>query len=233
MKRLAILLLTGFCLPVAAQTHYNDAQLWAGLYVEKRLNDGFRLHFKHQSRLTQNMSWYDRAYLAAGVSYRFTGWFRIRTDYAFVQKRLNEGAFSTRHQLRASLIFKHDVARWRFVYRNMSQFRFKDPLTTKDGFSPSYFNRSKVMVKYEATKRFTFYVAGELFVPLYNWQPKSPDRVRSSAGTYINLTEKHQLQLFFMLQNQLQKKDWYDGESSASDMLVNKYVYGITYGIYF
>lgn len=230
MKQCLTTFLLAGTLCATAQKYYNDAQLWAGVYLEKRLNDRFRLHFKHQSRITQNISWYDRAYLAAGASCRFTRWFRIRTDYAFVEKRRSSGIFSPRHQIRASLIFKYDAARWRFVFRNMSQFKYNEPLS--DVIRPLYFNRSKLTVKYEATKRLTFYASGELFVPVYNWEIKRLDRTRSSVGTYINITQNQQLQLYFLYQAQLQKKDWYQGDSNPSDLLTHRYVYGISYAFY-
>ena len=233
MRRLAISLFLGFYLPVAAQTYYNDAQLWAALYIEKSLNDRFRLHFKHQSRITQNISWYNRFYIAGGVSYRAARWLRIRTDYAFVEKRRPDDAFAVRHQLRGSLIFKHVIRRWRFIYRNMSQLRFNDPFTTAAGYVPRYFNRNKLVIKYEATKRFTFYVYEEVFVPVYNQRIRTPDRIRSGIGTAVNVTQNQELRVYFMLQNQLQKTDWYEGDSDAADRLTNRYVYGVTYSVFF
>jgi hypothetical protein len=97
-----------------------------------------------------------------------------------------------------------------------------------------YYDRNKLTIKYEASKRVSLYVAEEIYIPLNDPEIKVPSRSRSFVGTLINITKHQQLDLFFMYQKQLRVTNWYKQDISYPYLpLVQKFVYGIGYTIDF
>ena len=234
MKRILILFFVLGYLGGRAQEYYDDAQLWFNLYLEKKVTKRFLVHLNQQDRWVQNVSRFGLAYWDAGATYRFTENVKVLGDYVFAQKRRNRGDYKTRHQLYLAVVLKKDLGRWRFSYRNMLQVQLNSPFTDDMGYIPHYVDRNKFIIRYEATKRLSFYTAEELNVPLVNWQPKPLSRSRTFLGMFIDVTRHQQLEFYFMFQAQLQKGNYYEQQKKYPDnMLSHTYVYGIGYGIYF
>lgn len=220
----------------AQQDYYNDAQLWLSVDANKELNRHFDLRFKVQGRITENITQLGRAYADIGVTYKINKGIRLFGDYMFGQKRKNNGDYKTRHVFFAGIIFKKEIKRWRISYRNMLQARYVNPYTSKTGYIGYYFDRNKLDIRYDATKRLSFYVAEEINIPLND--PKisgiTISRTRSYLGTIISLSKHQALDLYFMYQDKLMTNDWFDQkESYPNKPLKHYYVYGISYKIDF
>jgi hypothetical protein len=233
MKRPLTLLLLFIGISGFAQ-YYNDAQLWFNLYLEKKFNKKFIIHLNQQDRWDNNISRYGLGYADVGMTYEFTPNIKMLLDGVFTEHRKKNDDFSNRYQFYTAIIFKKDIMRWRFSYRNMVQMQYNDPYMSKGGLFPYWYDRNKFTVRYEISKRVLFYVAEELNIPLNNMQVKGFDRSRSFAGMFYNLTKRHQLEFYFMLQAKLQDGDWYkQHDSYPNEMLKHTWVYGVGYSIAF
>ncbi|MGZ3883294.1 MAG: DUF2490 domain-containing protein [Bacteroidia bacterium] len=233
MKRCVLFLTISLSAAGFAQQSYNDAQLWFNLYLEKRLTKHLDIHLNQQDRWDQNISHYRLGYADVGFTWRFTKDVKILADYVFTQKARNIGSFSTRHQFYVALSLKKDIRRWRFIYRNMVQLQYNDPMRDRYGFFPYYKDRNKFTIKYEVNKRIDLYVASEIYFPL-NLPNNTfhPDRVRYFAGMFINITKHHQLELYYMIQDQLHNDIWFKQKNRYPNTLLNRYfVIGIGYAI--
>ena len=220
----------------AQAPYYNDAQVWLSFDVNKKLNDHFDLRFKMQGRMTDNATGLGRAYVDIGATYRINKQIRLFGDYVFGQKRRNDDTYQNRHVIFAGLVLRKKIRRWRFSYRNMFQARYESPGVGETASLGYYFDRNKIDIRYDASKRFAFYVAGEINIPLNN--PKvtgiTISRTRSYLGTVIVLSKHHALDLYFMYQAKLQRGDWFDQDDDYPNKpLKHFYVYGITYKIDF
>jgi len=216
----------------SAQKYYDDAQVWAHIYIQKKIGKKFLVHLNQKNRWTNNVSWLGLAYADLGITYRITENIKIQADYVFAQKRRSSGYFNTRHRLYTALILKKDLRRWRFSYRNLFQVNYLDPYTSEEGYIPRLYDRSKITVRYEASKRFLFYASEELYFPLNSPAIIGPDRSRSSIGMLINITKNQQLELYFIYQQQLQKNNWYDQKDYYPNYMLKRYfIYGIGYAI--
>lgn len=215
---------------------FNDAQLWFNLYLEKKLNNRLTAHLNQQDRWTENVSEFHFAYADMGLTYKFNKTFKVLADYVFTQKRRADESFSTVHQYYVAAVAKKDILRWRFAYRLMYQFEFKNPYTSYYGLTPFRYIRNKFIVKYEYNKYLSFYVADELYAPLNSPQIKGIDRNRSFVGMFINTFKHQQLELYFMYQNRLYNGAWFK-QNKSDDMtnyiLEKDFVYGIGYSIAF
>lgn len=237
MKKTACLILLIIASKSVGQIYsYNDAQLWFNLYIEKKLSKKFSAHINQQDRWTENVSQFNFAYADMGFTYKISKNVKVMADYVFTQKRRADESFGTVHQYYGAVIFKKDIRRWRFSYRNLIQWQFNNPYTSYNALTPFFYDRSKFIVKYEANKYFTFYVAEELYVPLNSPQIKGIDRNRSFAGLFIT-TYKHQaLELYFMHQNRIQNGQWFKQHNSydqSNYILEKDFVYGIGYSFDF
>lgn len=227
-----IIILTG--LTSQAQMYLDDAQIWFNLDLEKKLSDRWDLQLKFKGRATDNISQIGRTGVYGGLSYKLHKNVRLLGHYAYVQRRRNNDSYKARHQFYLSLLLKKDIGKWRFSYKNKLQARMEDPKTDPDYHIVRYFDRNKLMIKYEVTKRLEFFVAEEIYIPLNNPQIKGISRSRSYAGTFINVTKNQKLELYFLYQLQLQNGDWFDHDISYyPDPLKRHYVYGVGYSINF
>lgn len=234
MKRYLVLFMLGAVMYGRAQSYYDDAQLWFNLYLEKKINKHFQVHLNQQDRWSQNMSWFKLGYADLGVTWKFNSHVKVLFDYVLAEKRKNTGMFNSVHQFYTAVILSEDVRRWKFSYRNMLQAQYNSPYTSKDGMIPFYHDRNKFVARYEATERFWFYTAEELYLPLtVTWQ-KGFDRSRTFLGMFFNVTRAQQFELYFMFQAQLRgDAKWYKEREDSNDLLSHTYVYGVGYSITF
>lgn len=234
MKRYLVMLCACAALYGRAQSYYNDAQLWFNLYLEKHITKKFQVHLNQQDRWSQNATWFKLGYADVGVTWKFNPHVKVLLDYVLAENRLNTGQFSARHQAYTAIILSQDIRRWKASYRNMLQVQFNDPFTSKNGLIPIYHDRNKFVLRYEATERFWFYTAEELYLPLTITWMKGFDRSRSFLGMFYNVTRNQQLELYFMFQAQLRNDiKWYSQKDDSNKLLDHTYVYGIGYSVTF
>jgi hypothetical protein len=212
-----------------AQNYYDDAQLRQHINIEKRFGDAFSVSLEQQNRFGYNMSTYTRGSLDVGLNFRINKHIRFCTDYIFLEKRQKDGNFLPQHWYSGAIVLKHDVGRWKFLYRNLFQARYG---YASDFLNVRYYDRNKVTVKYEASKRFSFYLSEELYIPVNSPQAKGLDRSRSYAGMNLKLSKRQVLEFYFLYQAQLQKNDWFKQKNSYDNSLLKRYfVYGIGYSL--
>jgi hypothetical protein len=227
-KAVLSIFLFSFCLS-KAQNYYDDAQLRQHINIEKRFGDAFSVSLEQQSRIGYNASTYTRGSLDVGFNFRINKNIRFCADYVFIEKRQKNGDFLPRHWYSGAIVLKKDIGRWKFLYRNLFQARYG---YTSDLLNVRYYDRNKATVKYEATKRFSFYLSEELYIPVNSPQAKGLDRSRSYAGMNIKMSKRQVLELYFMYQVQLQKNDWFDQSNGYDNKLLKRYfVYGIGYSL--
>ena len=217
-----------------AQNYYDDAQLWLNIYLEKKISKKIDIHLNQQDRFINNISQFGLGYADVGMTYKFTKNIKVLADYVFIEKKRNNDTYKIRHQYYVALIFKKDFGYWRFSYRNMFQCQYNSPFTSDNGYIPYYYDRNKITVKYKATKRFSFYVAEEVNIPIHNPQATGLNRSRSFLGMFITTRKHQQLEFYYMYQVQLQQSNWYKQDVSyPNSPLSRKFVIGVGYQIAF
>lgn len=229
MKRLIafIIILT----PVAlCGQYYNDAQIRTHLLVEKKFGKHFSVSLDQQNRFTYNATTFSRASVDLALNWKFNKHIKISGDYVFIEKRNNNNRFSPRHWANIALHLRHEWRRWKLFYRGMVQARTGDMYT--NFYELRLYNREKLNIRYEVTKRFALYVADEIYIPLNSPQTKGIDRNRAFVGVLYKLTKYQQLEFYFMQQQQLQKNYWFnDRDRYDNSMLKRNFIYGIGYAI--
>jgi len=234
MKQLLIIIFSCLITGLSAQGYYyDDAQVRGHISIEKKFKKIFSVNLDQQYRWNNNVSELNRASFDIGFGWKIIKQIRLQTDYVFIQKRDKNEIFQTRNWYSLALIFKHEIQRWKFQYRNMLQLRYGSLNSNSQNILRLY-DRNKLSVKYEATKRFTPYVAEEIYIPLNSPSLKGIERSRTYLGLLINTFRHQQLEFYFMYQTRLQKNLWYRQKESYPDMRLNRdYIYGIGYSFIF
>ncbi|MBC7695344.1 MAG: DUF2490 domain-containing protein [Burkholderiales bacterium] len=234
-KRLALSLVFFICVLIgSAQNYASDSQLWCYLSLQKKLNKKFDLHLKLQGRMINNSSELGRASSNFRISYKVYKNIKLLIGYNFTEKKNNKEIYKPRHTYYGGIELKKDFRRFEFSYRNLFMCRYKSPFTSYDGYIAYYYDRHKVTIKYEVSKRLSCYIAEEVNMPLNNPQLKGLSRSRTYAGVDINVKKHQKLELYFMYQQQLQQGDWFNQDISYTGKPLHQYfVYGIGYNISF
>lgn len=202
-----LIFLCSFLAVTNAQNINKDAALWANVYLEKKINKKLNVHLNHKSRIQYNMSEYQLGYADLGITYKFTKNIKVLADYVFAQRRRKDNTCSTRHQGYIALVVKKEIKNFTVSYRNMLQSQVRDAFLSDDGRLPVWYDRNKLTLKYKLDKRYSFYVAEELYLPLYQARIPGLDRSRSFAGMFYNLTKKNALEFYFAYQRELRAKN--------------------------
>jgi hypothetical protein len=206
--------------------YYNDAVFWGNIYVEKRLNHRFDIHLNQQDRIYDNFSTFYLAYADMGLTYYANRYLRILGDYVLVDRRQENGSYALMQQAYLAFMFRFRVRRFTLMYRNMTQTFVNRPLKVNSdllGQWPYVQNRNKFTVKYELNKRFAFYVAEELFYPVYQGPRRGLNRSRSFIGTFYRLGRYSELEWYFAYQTQL----------NAPHITKRLFIYGMGYSYQF
>jgi hypothetical protein len=233
MSFLGIIVLLSAFTSVSAQKYYNDAQLRLNLGLEKRITKKFSITLDQQDRFTKNVSEFNRASFDIGLTYKLTKYLKIKADYVFIEKKNNANYFIERNWYYVAAIFKVEKNKWTFFYRNLAQARM-GPINSDEASITKWYDRSKITVKHETTRRTSFWIAEEVYVPLNNPQSTGIDRSRTYIGTTIKTLKDQNLEFYFMYQAQLQRGKWFDQTYKYQNNLLNRYfIYGINYNIEF
>jgi hypothetical protein len=224
----SILLLSAFAL--RAQ-YYDDAQIRTHLLVEKKFGKHFSASVEQQNRFTHNATTLSRASADIGLNWKFNKYIKVSADYIFIEKRNNDNTYSPRNWANVALHLRKEWKRWKFFYRGMLQLRSGD-LFTNDFYELRLYNREKINIRYEVTKRIGLFVADEIYIPLNSPQASGIDRNRAYLGSTYKLSKNQQLEFYFMYQQQLQKNYWYDQRNRYDNTMLRRYfIYGIGYAI--
>ena len=203
-----------------SQDFEDDAALWLTINLEKKINDNFEIRLKQRNRINNNFSEYGMGYLDIGAGYNFNSNIKLLCEYVYRKNRQLNGSYETEHRGYLALIIKKEINRFTVSYRNMVRFQLEKMYKGYENITPEFFDRNKLTVKYDITKRVASYVSGEIYVPFYGTKEVLLiDRFRTALGTTYKLTKKDDLDFYFMYQQRL-------NESRATR---RDFIYGITF----
>lgn len=216
-----------------AQKYYNDAQLRFNLGLEKRITKKLSITLDQQDRFYKNLGEFTRASFDFGINYKVNKWLKFKADYVYIKRRNKHDYFTDRNWYYIAAVMKYEYQKWKFFYRNLAQVRMGS--TNSDNATVMrIYDRNKITVRHETTRRWAFWLATEIYIPLNNPQTTGIDRTRYFAGTTLRTTKGQSLDLYFMLQTQLQRGKWFDQSYRYQNDPLNRYfIYGINYNIEF
>jgi hypothetical protein len=217
-----------------SQTYTDDSQLWTHVKLTKEVTKKLDLTLKLQTRFKDNVTELGRASANFRISYKLHKNVKLMTGYSYIEKQNKNDIFKTRHSYYGAIELKKTIRRFEFTYRNLFMCRYKSPFTSYDGYIAYLYDRNRITIKYEQSKRTSFYIKEDINIPLNNPQLKGISRARTFVGSNINITKRQKLDLYLMYHIQLQDGDWYDQDISYPSAPLDRYlVFGVGYAIEF
>lgn len=186
---------------------YSDAGLWTSVTIEKKFSDQFSILLNQELRLHDNISRIGSIFTEAGLNYKFNKIFRIGFYYRYNQK-LEGGNFSgKRSRYYLDFSARKKIRKFIFIDRIRAQSQFNDYFSSEKGHTPFYHLRNMVLLKFEANKKITPFIAGELFYQLNNPEGNELDNFRLKTGINYSLNKNSNLDLGYMFQREINVND--------------------------
>lgn len=210
MNRIRLFLL--FILPVIYINSFaqvNDAGLWASVNIDKKIGYGFTATLSQEFRFNENITELGTAFTEIGLEHKIkylkglTG----GVSYRFIQNRRVNDSYSLRHRLNIDLAYRMKYKKVTVTIRERYQNQVKDVESSPEGFSPISYLRSKLSIKYNLEKKYTPWIAGELFFQLNNPEGNEIDNIRYALGFDYKFNKKNSLSLFYLINKEVNVKD--------------------------
>jgi hypothetical protein len=198
--------LLGFTVQANAQTQ--DAGLWLGFKLEKKLHNWAGLSLSQELRFNENISELGTAFTELSYS---TGWhsnFNGGIAYRFIQKRQVDDSYEIRHRYFLELSYRYKFNRaFSLTLRERFQNQYKDINRMSDGITKEYSLRSKMSLKYNPIKKLTLDASCEVFYQLNNPDGNEIDNLRYGLGAEYKLTKKQSIEAFYLIDQEIHVND--------------------------
>jgi hypothetical protein len=191
----------------AAFTQVNDAGLWLGLNLEKKISGNFSLNLEDELRLNENLSEAGTHYTEIGGDYKLSKGFSAGLYYRFTEKRRLDDSYSKRHRFYTELSYRRKVNRFSFTLRERLQCQYADIQSSEKGHIPEYYLRSKFSIKYRVKKRIQPFVNTEIFYQLSNAEGNEIDNFRVAGGLEYSFKKYGSVELYYLINKEINVKD--------------------------
>lgn len=184
-----------------AQT--NDAQLWIGYEMDKKVIKRTKTHLKYQVRFTDNYTRFDYAFFDFGIDYSLHDNISISTAYVINMKNDRELSWLLRNQWYGNIQFEQKLGKFKISNREQVQTDLEDDIEA----GGNWFYRNKTALQYKLNKKLTPYIQFEGYMRIGE-RPPSEDvlyRTRYHAGVKYRYNKRNDLTLSFLYQRQIRR----------------------------
>lgn len=198
---LALFLALFHCQSVKCQN--KDAQVWTSVSLEAKIVKKLTANVAQEVRFNENVTEVGTIYTDLGLDYKINKHFQVSLNYRFVEKRRTDDYYSFRQRIYIDLKYDEKLKPFQIQFRSRIQDEYADIGRAADGGIPEFYLRNKLTVKLDKWKKLTPFVSVELFSPLENDYKGLFDNIRSSTGIDYDLSKHHKVELFYMIQQEL------------------------------
>jgi len=191
-----------FCIP-EAPAQVKDAGLWTSLGFEAKLVKKLSATVTQEYRFNENVTELGTWISETGLEYKLNKYVKASVNYRFTMKRQTNNQYSPRHRLFIDVKAEKKIKPVIFQFRTRFQEEYADIGRAPDGGFAGYYSRNKFSFKFDLDRKWEPYLSVELFSPLRHNQPFVFDDIRYSAGFEYTLSKHHKLDLFYMIQNEM------------------------------
>ena len=181
----------------------NDFQIRTGVTLKKDFTKKINLQLDEQIRLYENVSRIKQFYTEVSAEYQLNKHIDFAANYRFIQKQENT-VFGTIHRLCFDVALKQKISKFTISLRSRYKkefyhawFYYENPL------DPTQYLRNKLTIETKLIKKLNIYLSPEFYYQLDNSEGNIFDKARYEAGIDYKVNKKKYLNLFFMLQKQM------------------------------
>ena len=199
-----LFLLTG-C-GISAQT--NDAQLWLGVNIEKRLTPKLSIQFAEELRMNENVTEAGTIFSDFGVNYRILKELTASANYRFINKRQLNNTYDNRHRYYFDLTYKYVIKPVSLSVRALYQSQYTDLLTSENGKIPENYERTRLKLGFNFGKPVRPFVSAEMFIPFSGHNNSIMiDCMRYTAGLEYKFNARHSIDGYYLIQKEMNVAD--------------------------
>ncbi|HRH66916.1 MAG TPA: DUF2490 domain-containing protein [Bacteroidia bacterium] len=182
----------------------DDAGLWTSVSLQHKFTQQWAGAVSEQFRLFDNCSRVDQFFTDLSLEYNITKKLKASLNYRLISKN-NETYYSTRHRFYLDLSYKLKIDPLVISLRERIQEQFRDIHSSETGKVPEWYSRTKLNVKFDLNRKYTPYLATEMFYVIDNAKETDRviDRYRYEAGVDYEINLKHSINLFYLIQHSL------------------------------
>jgi hypothetical protein len=187
--------------PLVSLAQVNDAGLWINIGIEKKITQALALEYEHCTRFNENVSEAGSIINEVGVNYKFDKKSQISLFYRLnLQRQLNNMYIPVS---RFYLDFSHRLKPGTLVIVGRLRFQHQQKNSLFYDFDGSTANtiRPKITLKYPVEK-FTPYISGEVYVPVFYYEYKPIDKIRIEAGLEYEISNQQSVDLGYLIQRE-------------------------------
>lgn len=181
----------------------NDAGMWIGIDLEKKIGNGLAIQFSDEIRMNENISEVGTWFNEIGLEYRINKVISASVAYRLIQKRRLDDSYSTRHRYLINLNFREKLGNISLSFRARYQSQYRDVLSSDNGKLPDNYLRTRVMAKYDTNKKYVPFLSGETFFHLNHPEGVVFDNYRLSGGISYEWNKKSSLNLGYMVDREI------------------------------
>jgi hypothetical protein len=176
----------------------NDAQLWTSVNLEKKLTPDLSIEFTEEVRIIENMTEAETIFSELGASYMFWKRLKLGAAYRFTLKRRLDDTYAHLNSWYVEGSYHEKIKPFRFVLRLRYQSRYAEAFTSEKAGTPKNHLRTKLMVKYDLSKKTEPYVYAETFFKIGVPAAESFDELRLCGGVKYAFNRMHKVDLHYL-----------------------------------
>lgn len=185
--------------PLVAQRD-QDAALWLGISVEKKINKRFSFFVAPNLRINQNFGTVNNVFLDLSGEYNIKGPFSVSLNYRQGTEQNSKLQYMGFHRLYGDVVFKKklfDKVTFSLRLRYQEQI---GAVNREEGWNISKRNiRLRYKLQPKWNKRTVPYVANEFFYRL-NPEEKGWNKVRFTGGAEYELDKRKSIEVYYTMQ---------------------------------
>lgn len=218
-RRCSLTVLLLFPLHLSAQI--DDVGLWLGISVEKQITRRASISLGEQLRFENDISSIDVVLTDVGLDYSISKNFRAGIHYRFMNSN-RENYYSKRHRIYVNLSYRYKIRFITLILRERVQQQYNNINSSELGKIPTWVWRSKLTARFDLKKKYTPYIAGEVYYIIDNARERDQiiSRIRYETGFDYRFNRVQSVNPFALFQYSPSTK-------------INELIYGIAYSMSF
>ena len=202
-SQIFLVLFSALLLCGTLKAQINDAGLWTSFSLEAKLAKKISVNLSEELRFKENISEIGTAFTEAGLSYKLNKHFQVSANYRFTQKRRTDNNYNTKQRVYIDVKYDKKIKPIKVTFRSRLQDEFPQRGHSADAGATNFYIRNKLNIEWDLDKPFAPYLSAELFSPLNYPREYFFDNIRSSAGIEYTPAKNHKIDLYYMIQNEL------------------------------
>ncbi|MBL0342141.1 MAG: DUF2490 domain-containing protein [Bacteroidetes bacterium] len=185
----------------------NDAGIWVGVNLEKKISKQLSAHVTQEFRFNENWSELGAFFTELSGEYRLSKAFSIAAGYRFINKRNLDDSYSKRHRFIAEANARKKFGNVNAALWVSYQSQYKDYTSSAEGQVPDNYLRTRLKLKYDLNKKYAPFISGESFFYMNRPDGILFNNYRLVCGAEYEFSKKSSVEAAFIFNREVNISD--------------------------